>query len=263
MVGVLNMFLTDSHCHLDMLEDDIDDVVMRAKESGVQYLLNVCVSLADFPTLLKTAERYPFVSASVGLHPNEQEESVDLETLVTLAKHPKVVAIGETGLDYFRSTGDVDWQRERFRTHIRAAKETKLPLIVHTRDAKDDTMKILEEEGAETVHGVMHCFTEDWQTAKRALALNFYISFSGIVTFKNASVMQEVAKQVPLDRILIETDAPYLAPNPHRGKPNEPAYVRYTAEFIAQSRGISLEAFAEQTTTNFFTLFQGAVRPHV
>ena len=257
------MFLTDSHCHLNMLEGDLNTVLARAQENGVHYLLNVCVSLADFPALLKTAESYPFVSASVGLHPNEQEESVDLDTLVKLAEHSKVVAIGETGLDYFRSTGDLDWQRERFRTHIHAAKLAKLPLIVHTRDAKDDTISVMKEEGADVVGGVMHCFTEDWETAKRALAMNFYISFSGIVTFKNALVMQEVAKHVPLDRILIETDAPYLAPNPHRGKANEPGFVRHTAEFIAQLRDIPLEEFAEQTTQNFFTLFQGAVRPHV
>jgi TatD DNase family protein len=262
------MFLTDSHCHLDLLDlapeqGDLNCVIKRAQENGVHYLLNVCVSMADFPVLLKTAEAYPFVAASVGLHPNEQDETVDLETLVTLAKHPKVVAIGETGLDYFRSTGDLDWQRERFRTHIQAAKKAKLPLIVHTRDAKDDTIRVMQEEGADSIGGVMHCFTEDWETARLALAMNFYISFSGIVTFKNATVMQEVAKKVPLERILIETDAPYLAPNPHRGKANEPAYVRHTAEFIANMRGISLEAFADQTTNNFFSLFQGAVRPHV
>jgi TatD DNase family protein len=262
------MFLVDSHCHLDLLDlsadqGDLNHVIARAKEQGVQHLLNVCVSLADFPTLLKTAEAYPFVSASVGLHPNDQDEEVDTDTLIKLAQHKKIVAIGETGLDYFRSTGDLEWQRQRFRAHIRAAKQLNLPLIVHTRDAKDDTISIMQEEQANEIGGVMHCFTEDWSVAKKALALNFYISFSGIVTFKNAAVIQEVAKQVPLDRILIETDAPYLAPNPHRGKPNEPAYVRYTAEYIAALRGISLAEFAEQTTQNFFTLFKGAVRHHV
>ena len=262
------MFLTDSHCHLDLLdltpdEGELNKVIERAQKNDVHYMLNVCVSLADFPTILKTAEKYPFVATSVGLHPNEQAESVDLATLITLAKHPKVIAIGETGLDYFRSTGDLNWQRERFRTHIHAAKQANLPLIVHTRDAKTDTLTILKEENASEVSGVMHCFTEDWETAQRALDMNFYISFSGIVTFKSAVIMQEVAARVPMERILIETDAPYLAPNPHRGKANEPAFVRHTAEFIAKLRGISLETFAEQTTQNFFSLFKGAVRPYV
>jgi TatD DNase family protein len=262
------VFLTDSHCHLDLLdltpdEGELNKVIERAQKNDVHYMLNVCVSLADFPTILKTAEKYPFVATSVGLHPNEQAESVDLATLITLAKHPKVIAIGETGLDYFRSTGDLNWQRERFRTHIHAAKQANLPLIVHTRDAKTDTLTILKEENASEVSGVMHCFTEDWETAQRALDMNFYISFSGIVTFKSAVIMQEVAARVPMERILIETVAPYLAPNPHRGKANEPAFVRHTAEFIAKLRGISLETFAEQTTQNFFSLFKGAVRPYV
>ncbi|RDI46020.1 TatD family hydrolase [Aquicella lusitana] len=257
------MFLVDSHCHLDLLdltpdEGDLNRVIARAQEQGVHYLLNVCVALDGFPTLLKTAERYPFVSTSVGLHPNENPApvtDVDETTLIRLAQHPKVVAIGETGLDYFRSTGDLEWQRTRFRTHIEAAKKVGKPLIVHTRDAKDDTIRIMKEERADQVQGVMHCFTEDWAMAKKALDMNFYISFSGIVTFKSAVTLQDVARQVPLDRILIETDCPYLAPNPHRGKPNEPAYVRYTADYIAKLRNISLETFAEQTTKNFFTLF--------
>lgn len=262
------MFLVDSHCHLDLLQltegnDTLHQVISRAKECGVHYLLNVCVSLTSFPIILNIAEDYPFISVSVGLHPNDQEETVDLETLTRLAKHDKVVSIGETGLDYFRSMGDLDWQRERFQTHIRAAKITQLPLIVHTRDAKEDTIRILQAEGAQEVGGVMHCFTEDWEMAKKALDMNFYISFSGIVTFKNAATIQQVAKQVPLDRILIETDAPYLAPNPKRGEPNEPSYVRYTAEYIANLRNISIDAFAEHTTKNFFELFKGAIRPHV
>jgi len=264
----LTMFLVDSHCHLDLLDltpeaGDLNKVIARAKENNVHYILNVCVGLSDFPKVLKTAETYPFVSASVGLHPNDRDEEVTSETLVQLANHPKVIAIGETGLDYFRSSGDVEWQRKRFRSHIEAALTIQKPLIVHTRDAKDDTITLMQKEHAHKVGGVMHCFTEDWSTAKKALDLNFYISFSGIVTFKNAAILQEVAKQVPLDRILIETDSPYLAPNPHRGKPNEPAYVKHTAEYIANLRHISLSEFAEQTTENFFTLFKGAVRPHV
>lgn len=258
------MYLTDSHCHLNMLEHDvIPNYITRAKENGVKYFLNVSVSLAEFPKLLATAEAYDCVSASVGLHPNEQEEEVDLATLVKLSDHPKVVAIGETGLDYFRSTGDLDWQRDRFRRHIEAAKLVQKPLIIHTRDAKDDTIRLMREEGADKIGGVMHCFTEDWATAQLALDLGFYISFSGIVTFKNAATIQDVAKRMPLDKMLIETDSPYLAPNPHRGKPNEPGFVRFTAEYIANLRGIDLEAFAEQTTHNFFSLFKGAVRPHV
>lgn len=261
------MFLVDSHCHLDLLDlapdqGDMNKVIARAQENGVHYLLNVCVALADFPVILGTTEKYPFVGTSVGLHPNEQGE-VDEDTLLHLARHPRVLAIGETGLDYFRSSGDLDWQRERFRTHIRAAKKAQKPLIVHTRDAREDTLRIMREEGADQAGGVMHCFTEDWDTAQEAMAMNFYISFSGIVTFKSAVTMQDAAQKVPLERMLIETDSPYLAPNPYRGKPNEPSYVRHTAEFIARLRGITLEEFAAQTTNNFFNLFRGAVRPHV
>lgn len=257
------MSLVDSHCHLDLLDGSISDYITRAQERGVHYILNVCITLADFPRVLKTAMAYPNVGASVGMHPNEQSEKVELQTLLTLGQHEKVIAIGETGLDYYRSTGEVEWQRERFRTHIQAAKQLQKPLIVHTRAAIDDTIRIMQEENAEQARGVMHCFSEDWNAAKKALDMNFYISFSGTVTFKNATIIQEVAKQVPLDRILIETDAPYLAPIPHRGKPNEPSYVCYTAQAIARLRNITDQAFAEQTTDNFFRLFKGAVRPHV
>lgn len=262
------MFLVDSHCHLNLLDltpdgGDLNKIIARAQKNNVHYLLNVCVKLKDLPILLEIAEAYPFVSTSVGLHPNDRNEEVDTETLIDLAQHKKVIAIGETGLDYFRSTGDVEWQRERFRAHIRAAKKLQKPLIVHTRDAKDDTIRLMQEEGASDVGGVMHCFSEDLNIAKQAMEMNFYISFSGTVTFKSATTLQEVAKNIPLDRILIETDSPYLAPNPHRGKPNEPAYVRHTAEYIANLRNVSLEEFAEQTTQNFFTLFKGAVRPYV
>jgi TatD DNase family protein len=262
------MFLVDSHCHLHMLDltpdqGDLNRVLKRAQDNGVQHILNVSVAISEFPTVLKIAEAHPFISASVGLHPNDQTETVDTDKLLNLAQHKKVVAIGETGLDYFRTTGEVEWQRERFRTHIRAANQLKKPIIVHTRNAKEDTIRIMQEESASQAGGVMHCFTEDWVVAKQALDMNFYISFSGIITFKNAIIMQEVAKQIPLDRMLIETDAPYLAPNPHRGKPNEPSYMRHTAEYIAQLRNISVDEFAEQTTQNFFNLFKGAVRSHV
>lgn len=262
------MFLVDSHCHLDLLDltedqNDLNRVIARAQENHVHHILNVCVKLSDFPQLLKTAEAYSFVSASVGLHPNDADEDVDLQTLIELANNKKVIAIGETGLDYFRTTGNTEWQRDRFKTHIRAALNVQKPLIIHTRDASEDTLRIMHEENAEQISGVMHCFTEDWNIAKQALDMDFYISFSGIITFKTATVIQEVAKQVPLDRILIETDSPYLAPNPHRGKMNEPAFVRHTAEFIANLRNVSVDVIAEQTTNNFFNLFKGAVRPHV
>jgi TatD DNase family protein len=262
------MFLVDSHCHLNLLDltpdnGKLDGVMERAKANGVGYFLNVCVKISDFPALLKTAEAYPHVSASVGLHPNDSDEEIDEETLIKLAQPEKVIAIGETGLDYFRSTGDLEWQRDRFRAHIRAAKALQKPLIIHTRDAKQDTIRIMQEEGADQAGGVMHCFTEDWSIAKQALEMNFYVSFSGIITFKTATVIQDVAKQLPIDRMLIETDSPYLAPNPHRGKPNEPAYVRHTAEYIAALRNMPMDEFAEQTTQNFFNLFRGAVRPYV
>lgn len=261
------MFLVDSHCHLDLLTDPdaggLKEIINRAQKNNVHHILNVCVSIASFPAVLKTAEAYPFVSASVGLHPNEQDEEVDADTLIKLAQPRKVIAIGETGLDYYRSPEVSEWQRIRFRAHIHAAKTVQKPLIVHTRAAKEDTIRIMQEEAAEQAGGVMHCFTEDWSVAKMALDLNFYISFSGIVTFKNATSIQEVARKVPMDRLLIETDSPYLAPIPHRGKPNEPAYVRYTAEYIAGMRNMDFNDFAFQTTNNFFNLFKGAERPHV
>lgn len=262
------MMLVDSHCHFNLIEhDDEQDstasVIARAQQQDVQYFLNVCVDLQHFSTVLKTAETYPNVACSVGVHPNEQAEVVTVEKLVQLARHPKVIAIGETGLDYFRTTGDTGWQREQFRSHIHAAKMTGKPLIIHTREAQEDTIRLMREERADDIGGVMHCFTENWEMAQQALDLGFYISFSGIVTFKSATVIQDTARRVPLNRMLIETDAPYLAPVPFRGKQNEPAYVRHTAEYIAALRGISLSELADATTNNFFHLFKGAERPHV
>lgn len=262
------MKLVDSHTHFELLRDEDQQdktplVIERAHEQGIGYFLNVCVSIATFDQVLKPAEVYPFVFASVGLHPNHDDEEVDEATLVRLGSHARVVGVGETGLDYFRSSGELDWQRDRFRRHIAAAKQLQKPLIIHMRHATDDTLQIMREEGAEQVGGVMHCFTEDWHTAQRALDLGFYISFSGIVTFKNAASIQDAAKRVPLDRILIETDAPYLAPVPMRGKKNEPSYLRHTAEFIANMREMSVDAFAAQTTQNFFSLFKGAKPIHV
>jgi TatD DNase family protein len=219
--------------------------------------LCVAVNLPEFPQVLALAEKYQNLYASVGVHPDyEVEKEPDVADLVRLADHPKVIAIGETGLDYFRLKGDLDWQRERFRKHIQAAKRIGKPLIIHTREAADDTLRIMEEEGAASVGGIMHCFTESLEVAERAIALGFCISFSGIVTFKNALQLKEVAKQIPLDRILVETDSPYLAPVPFRGKTNQPAYVRHVAEEIAKLRQISLDAVSTATTANFKRLFK-------
>ncbi len=254
--------LVDSHCHLDRLDltpyqGDLSLALDAAKKNSVQHILCVCIDLDNFPKVLAIAENYPDVSASVGIHPTEvitTEPSV--EELVQLATHPKVVALGETGLDYYREQTNKEIQQERFRRHIRTAKKVAKPLIVHTRQARADTIAILKEEGADEVGGVLHCFTEDLDMAQKAIEINFYISFSGIVTFQNAKELQEIAKQIPLERMLIETDAPYLAPVPYRGKSNEPAYVRHVAEYIAQLRGISFEELAKKTTENFFNLFK-------
>lgn len=250
--------LIDSHCHLNFpeLAADIDGVLARMQENRVGAALCVGVNLEDFPQVLALAERHPQIFASVGVHPDYVEvEEPDAARLVALAAHPKVLAIGETGLDYCRLQGDLEWQRQRFRTHIRAARHCGKPLIVHTREAAADTLRLMQEEQAASVGGVMHCFTESLAVAEAALAMNFYISFSGIVTFKGAKAVKEVAAAVPLERILIETDAPYLAPVPHRGKLNQPGYVRHVAEEIAALRGESLEAIAQASTENFCRLF--------
>ncbi len=256
------MFLVDSHCHLDQLDltayqGDLTKALQFAETQGVKHFLCVCITLTDFAPMLEKIAPYANVSASVGLHPNEKsDEEPSVDTLIALAQDEKIVAIGETGLDYFRSEGQLDWQRNRFRVHIRAAKQLGKPLIVHSREAKADTIAILREEQAESVGGVLHCFTEDMAMAEEALELNFYISFSGIVTFNSAKQIQAVAQQIPLSRMLIETDSPYLAPVPHRGKTNEPAYVRYVAEFIATLRGIDVAEVAAATTENYFKLFK-------
>jgi TatD DNase family protein len=251
--------LVDSHCHLDFPDfaEKLPALFNAMQTNGVSHALCVGVTLKGLPAVLSIAEAHENLFASVGIHPDyEDEDPVDVENLVRLAAHPKVVAIGETGLDYYRLQGDLGWQRERFRTHIRAAIAAEKPLIVHTRNAAEDTLRIMREEGAERIGGVMHCFTESQTVADQAMALGFYISFSGIVTFKNAVALKEVARQVPLDRMLVETDAPYLAPMPYRGKINQPAYVRYVAESIAELRGISLEEVAEATTRNFFRMIK-------
>ncbi len=253
------MPFVDSHCHINFPElvADIDGVLARMHENNVINALCISVNLADFPQVLSLAEQYPHIYATVGVHPDyEDVEEPDVARLVELAQHPKIIGIGETGLDYYRLTGDLEWQRARFRTHIRAARECGKPLIIHTREAAADTLRIMAEEKAVEASGVMHCFTESWEVAEAAIAMGFYISFSGIVTFKNAKQLKEVAQRVPLERMLIETDSPYLAPVPYRGKLNQPGYVKHVAEEIAALRGISVDDVGLHTTENFARLFK-------
>ncbi|MEM8501418.1 MAG: TatD family hydrolase [Pseudomonadota bacterium] len=256
------MQIVDSHCHINFeeLHKRLSEVLSNARRNDISHMLCVSVNLEDFPQVQSLAHEYEHIFASVGVHPCYKDvKEPSTEELVEIAQDPNIVAIGETGLDYFRvEDEDMSWQQDRFRRHIEAAKITNKPLIIHTRNAADDTMQILKEEGADQCRGVMHCFAEDWEVAKRALDLGFYISFSGIVTFKSAASVQEVARKCPADRILVETDAPYLAPVPLRGKLNEPAYVRHTAQFVADLRGMPLAELAETTTSNFFSLFSSA-----
>ena len=253
------MQIVDSHCHINFseLHARLPDVLSNARLNDVSHMLCVSVNMEDFPQVQSLAHEYDHVFASVGVHPCYRDaREPSTQELVEIAADPKIVAIGETGLDYFRvEDQDMSWQQDRFVRHIGAAKTVNKPLIIHTRSAADDTMRMLKEEGAEQCRGVMHCFAEDWNVAKKALDLGFYISFSGIVTYKSATAVQEVAEKCPIDRILVETDAPYLAPVPMRGKTNEPAYVRHTAQFVADLRGVPLEQLASQTTDNFFELF--------
>ena len=253
------MSFIDSHCHINFkeLSADIAGVLERMQHNDVTSALCVSVNLTDFPEVLDLAIRYPNIYASVGVHPDhELVEEPTVGRLIELADHPRIIAIGETGLDYYRLTGDLEWQRARFRNHIRAAKQCGKPLIIHTRSASEDTLRIMDEEGAQDIGGVMHCFTESWEVARRALDMGFYISFSGIVTFKSAHELKEVAKLVPMDRMLIETDSPYLAPVPFRGKVNQPAFVRHVAEEIALLRGIPVDVVGEATSANFARLFR-------
>ncbi|MEO8170693.1 MAG: TatD family hydrolase [Oxalobacteraceae bacterium] len=253
----------DSHCHINFpeLAARMPEVLAKMAENNVSHALCVSVDLPDFPQVLALAEQYPHIYASVGVHPDYVDTpEPSVEQLLALSQHPKIIAIGETGLDYFRLKGDLEWQRERFRVHIRASRASGKPLIIHTRAASADTIQIMQEEGAGTeaggAAGVMHCFTESLEVAEAAIEMGFYISFSGIVTFKSARELQAVARAVPLERILIETDSPYLAPVPHRGKMNEPGFVKHVAEYLADLKGVPLAQFAQQTSDNFFNLFK-------
>jgi len=255
------MFI-DSHCHLDRIDlepynNDFSCFMKDAKNSQIDHMLCIAIDLESYPAMMDLVNDYPEISLSVGVHPNVHEgQDPSVDELIVLANNPKVIAIGETGLDYFRSEGDLDWQHQRFRNHIKAAKAVNKPLIIHTREAGHDSLDVLADEGADQVGGIIHCFTEDWAYAEKALELGFYISFSGIVTFKNALAIKEVAKKVPADRFLIETDSPYLSPVPFRGKPNYPTYVRYVAEHLAELRETTVEEIAKLSTDNFNTLFK-------
>lgn len=249
---------TDSHCHLDFEElvSQLPQVLDRMKAAQVTRALCISVQLETFAKVLSLAEQNEMLWATVGVHPDyEHIAEPSIEQLVELAKHPKVLGIGETGLDYFRIQGDLEWQRERFRVHLQAANTVRLPVIVHTRQASEDTLSILKEENVMACGGVIHCFTETLEFARKVLDLGMYVSFSGIVTFKNASDLREVARYVPLDRMLIETDSPYLAPVPHRGKMNEPSFVPHVAHVLAQERGLTVEEIGQATTSNFERLF--------
>ncbi|MCG7983121.1 MAG: TatD family hydrolase [Candidatus Thiodiazotropha lotti] len=253
--------LVDSHCHLDRVAldhyaNDFSQFVTSTLDGGISHMLCVSIDLESWPSMVSLVESYPQISVSVGVHPNDRERHDPTpDELVELAQHPKVVAIGETGLDYFHGKGDLDWQRNRFRQHIEAAKQAELPLIIHTRDAREDTLSIMQSQGADRAGGVMHCFTENWSMAEQALEMGFFISFSGIITFKNAADLREVVKQVPMQQLLIETDSPYLAPVPYRGKPNQPIYVHQVAECVAEIKGVSVEHVAAQTTENYYRCF--------
>ena len=253
----------DSHCHINFpeLAARMPEILAKMAENRVSHALCVSVDLPHFPQVLALAEQYPQIYASVGVHPDyEDTPEPSVEQLLALSQHPKIIAIGETGLDYFRLQGDLEWQRERFRIHIRASRASGKPLIIHTRAAAADTIRIMQEEGAGTgaggAAGVMHCFTESLEVAEAAIAMGFYISFSGIVTFKSARDLQAVARAVPLERMLIETDAPYLAPVPQRGKVNEPGFVKHVAEYLADLKGVPPAQIAQQTSDNFFDLFK-------
>ncbi|MFK7891979.1 MAG: TatD family hydrolase [Granulosicoccus sp.] len=255
------MQIVDSHCHLTFpdMQDRLPDILQNAADNQISHMLCIATSWENLPDALSLARQHRQISASAGVHPTTQGgHEPSTEELLEVAADPRIVAIGETGLDYFRTSGDLDWQHQRFHRHIDVARRVQKPLIIHTRAASTDTMNALRDHNASESGGVMHCFAENWEVAKQALDIGFYISFSGIVTFKNAKDVQEVAKKAPLDRIMVETDSPYLAPVPFRGKTNEPAYVRHTAEHVATLRGMTLEDFAAASTENFYRLFATA-----
>ena len=253
--------LIDSHCHLDRIdlkpyENDFSCFMDEANNNQIEHLLCIAIDLESYPAMLELVTGFKQISVTVGVHPNVQDcKDPSIDELIILGQPDNVIGIGETGLDYFRSEGDLAWQHQRFRNHIGAAKKLKKPLIIHTREAKEDTLRILKEENADEIGGVIHCFTEDWEFAKKAMDLNFYISFSGIITFNNAVAIKEVAKKIPADKFLIETDSPYLAPAPFRGRPNYPTYVRYVANQIAELRGTSTTKIADLSASNFYQLF--------
>lgn len=254
--------LIDSHCHLDRLSNDesLDDKLAAARERGIDKMLCVCISEENRDRVLEIADSHAHVFASVGVHPSDVKgDPITAETLAVWSEQSsKVVALGETGLDYYHSKEFVDVQQASFIAHLEAGKSLKLPIIVHTREARDDTLRLIQSHGCKDTAGVLHCFTETWEMAKSALDMNYYISISGIVTFKNAADLKDVAKKIPLERLLVETDSPYLAPVPYRGKPNEPKYVREVAEYIAELRGISFDELAARTSENFYALFNRA-----
>ena len=260
--GVDSIRLVDSHCHIDFpdLSSDVAGVIRRMADNHVTHALCVSVTMEHFPRVRDLAIAHREIFASVGVHPDTTDcHDPSVEQLVREAGARRVLAIGETGLDYFRAEGNLDWQRERFRRHVRAARQVNKPLIIHCREAADDLLRILRDEAARDVGGVMHCFTESWEVAAAAMDMNFMISFSGIVTFKNASALREVAVKVPRERLLVETDSPYLAPVPYRGTTNEPAYVRHVAESLAKTRETSLQDIAATTTANFERMFNASL----
>ena len=256
--------LIDSHCHLDCIdlddfEGDFDTMVRDSRRSGVEHMLCVSINMQSYPAMLEKVRSYKDISVSVGMHPMaDKDETFSKQLLLDLAADDKVVAIGETGLDYYYHKGEADWQLSQFRTHVQVANEVDKPLIIHTRDAGEDTLRVLREEGADHCSGVIHCFTETMEFAGQAMDLGFMISFSGIVTFRNADALRDVARMVPDEYLLIETDSPYLAPVPHRGKQNRPAYVRHVAETLAEIRNTSIEHIAEVSRENFYRLFSSA-----
>lgn len=254
--------LVDSHCHLDCIDlsefdNDFDSLMQQTQKAGIEHMLCVSINLKDYPNMMEMVRSYPSISVSAGLHPMaDRYDDFSIDHLTTLATDEKVVAIGETGLDYYYHKGDPDWQKQRFRSHLQVANKINKPVIIHTRDAGEDTIQILKEENADNCGGVIHCFTETQQFANQALELGMMISFSGIVTFKNADALRKIAKAIPDDRLLIETDSPYLAPVPYRGKQNQPLYVHHVAKTIAEVRNTSIEHIAELTRNNFYELFR-------